>query len=184
MLNPACFLVLLSSLFLSFILSRFPFFYLRLAVRASVAPTVWRWSAAVAGVGAFAVAGLSWVGLLSTVSVCRGGQDRSAVVAVAVRLAPRLYGRGGRGCGAGVATSAFRSVDRRGGRAVRPSCGRSVAGRVVARRFGCAGRRESVARALRSASGGGGGSGGSMVGRACLRLVSPCFNFLMSTFWL
>lgn len=172
MLNPACFLVSLSSLFLSFILSRFPFLCLRLPVRALVAPTVWRWSAAVAGVGAFAV-----VGQVSPVSVCRGGQDRSAVVAVAVRLAPRLYGRGGRGSAVrasppAVGRSAFRSVDRRGGRAVRPSGGRSVAGRVVARRFGCAGRRESVARALRSASGGGRWSGWIGVGSG---LSSPRF---------
>lgn len=127
--NPACFLVSLSSLFLSFILSRFPFLCLRLAVRASVAPTVWRWSAAVAGVGAFAVVG--WV---SPVSVCRGGQDRSAVVAVAVRLAPRLYGRGGRGSAVralppAVGRSAFRSVDRRGGRSV--AGGSWLGGRAV-----------------------------------------------------
>lgn len=68
------------------------------------------------------------------------------------------------------------SVWRCGRRSLRPSGGRSVAGRVVARRFGCAGRRESVARALRSASGGGGRwSGWIGAGRACLRLVS--------TFW-
>jgi hypothetical protein len=87
--------IVIKSIFIFYLVS-LSVFCLRLAVRASVAPTVWRWSAAVAGVGAFAVAGLPWVGLLSTVSVCRGGQDRSAVVAVAVRLAPRLYGRGGR----------------------------------------------------------------------------------------
>ena len=71
MLNPACFLVLLSSIFLYFVLSCFSFLCLRLAVRGAVTPTVCRGSAAGAG--------LPWAGLRSPVSVCRGGQDRSAV---------------------------------------------------------------------------------------------------------
>ncbi len=191
MLNPVCFLVSLSSLFLSFILSRIPFFCLRLAVRGSVAPTVWRWSAAVAGVGAFAVRvcrGRVGCRLSSSAVAVRTGQ---LSLRVAVRLAPRLYGRAVgwsalRASPPSVGRSAFRSVDCRGGRAVRPAGGRSVAGRVVARRFGCAGRRESVARALRSASGGGRWSGWIGVGSG---LSSPRFasfqlfdvNFLVVT---
>lgn len=129
MLNPACFLVSLSSLFLSFILYRFLFLCLRLAVRASVAPTVWRLSVAVAGVGAFAV------------RVCRGRVGcRPSPSAVAVRTGPlswrspsvwlRAYmvGAAVRALPPAVGRSAFRFVDRRGGRAVRPFGGRSVAG--------------------------------------------------------
>jgi len=176
MLNPVCFLVSLSSLFLSFILSRFPFFV-----------SVWRCgrrSLRPSGVGRLPLrvsVRLPW-------RVCRGWVCcRLSPSAVAVRTGPlswrspsvwlRAYMVGAVGWSAGrsVCVPLRRSPWRSGC----PSVWRSLrCGSVVARRSGCPCRRESFARALRSASG-----GGSLVGvdRGRVGLVFASFR-LVSTF--